>query len=242
VRLLSAQAVDQERKKDQADLAQKGLKMVEAVETVRKELNTLKVTKEQEKARIQADFEAFLASISQKQMALSNGLAREVEQLEARKQEALQPVQELKAILESQKSEYEALIANFEAQEATLKQKEQAVDQEFTKIALLQGEMDKERERFDYKLLELKAQENTIKDLSSKLQTNWQDFTETVQKSGEKLQSWEQDIAAHRKSITVLQEEMQKQRKDIELNRAKLVDLQSTIRAAFEEARSKNLL
>jgi hypothetical protein len=85
MRLLSAKQTEDERKKDQAELAKQHTQLLGLIEKERKELQAFKIEKERQKEMILADFNTFIQEISRKQMALANEIAA----LENRKKELI---------------------------------------------------------------------------------------------------------------------------------------------------------
>jgi len=83
MKLLSAKQIDDERRKDQAELAKQHSQILGLIEKERKELQAFKVEKEKQREMILADFNTFLQEISRKQMILTN----EIVTLENRKKE-----------------------------------------------------------------------------------------------------------------------------------------------------------
>jgi chromosome segregation ATPase len=238
MKLLSQTQVTQTKDEQLNSELEKGAKIAALVDSEKRELDRLRKGKVDEIEKLENDFAEFVLAIQAKKRTLE----AEVVPLEERKLKALEPIETLRVAMEAQKASFDALQANFEAQEAAVRQKETQLVGEMEAIAKIQKEMVSERERFDFKLLNLKAQENAIKDTSRQLQENWDEFIKANEQSQTKITDWQYRVEERQKAIGVLQGEIASQRTDIEANRTKLVDLQQTIKAAFDEARAANLL
>ena len=82
MRLLSPTQIKQTQNKQLEQQVEKQRKLASAIQTMEKELNDLKTSKEALKTKIEADFEHFVFNISRKQIALQN----EITVLERKKQ------------------------------------------------------------------------------------------------------------------------------------------------------------
>lgn len=217
-------------------------KVYEHINAAKKELSEFRISAELEKTLIRKNLDAFIEHTAKTHIAVSNGLAKEVADLEARKQDMLKPVAELKATLEAKQAEMDTLKVQYDYRERYLQEQARSVQEQLKKIQYVQHGIDKETDDLDYKLLELRAQETAVKEMAANIQSNWTSFLQTVSQSAYKLRTWEADIQANRKAIAVLYESIQQQQQQLAQDRTTLVDLQASIKAAFDEARSKHLL
>jgi len=238
MRLFSQKEITQTRKQQTDTSIARGLKIAKLVDEEEKKLQTLQEERETQARRINQEFTELFDSLNAKRTALES----EVGLLEERKIQALKPIDDLKKVLETRKAEFDSLQLTFDSQEQDLLNKEIRLARELTQLSTLRGQMAEERERFDLKLLGLKAQENSVREGFKTLQTQWSELTSSAETSTQLISNWEHELGQREQAFNILQSEIQTQKKDIELNRTRLIDLQGTITSAFQEAREKNLL
>jgi chromosome segregation ATPase len=238
MKLFSPKEVSGAKKQQTDNEIARGLKIEKLVSDEQRNLKTLQEQRELQTRQINQEFTDLFDRLNAKRTALE----KEIGGLEARKAEALKPIDDLKKALEARKAEFDSLQTTFDFQEQTLLDKETRLGKELDQLGNLRVQMAEERERFDLKLFGLKAQENAVNEGFQTLKSQWNDFTSYANASAQLISDWQRELGQREQAFNILQSEIQNQKKDIELNRTRLIDLQGTIQSAFAEAREKNLL
>lgn len=158
MKLLSADIVKTEKQKGDEELMERSKKLKEAAIAHAKELNEVRAKCDEEKAHLEQNLQEFKDAVALKKASL----AQEVATLEARKRDALQPIN-------AQRKDAEKALKAAQQAQAELEEDRSDIDR-------IRDVLSQERDSVSEREKALVAQDIALKEREAKLAEEWRDF------------------------------------------------------------------
>jgi hypothetical protein len=198
-------------------------------------VNDLRDIEKREKARISAEITQAQAEADLK----IGSLKTEVSGLEARRAQALKPVQEL--VNQAQEKLDKVLVreAACDEREKNLVERERSVVERAEQQIDLQEDLVERKEDLDSREKGIASEEARLKTSEEALAAKWTDFHETAYAKKTEIESRESAVLTAEKSNDVVRQSLDTQREDQDRRERELRDRYRTLEQAVEEFNKK---
>lgn len=236
MKVLAPRELDK-RKREQEDFrVQKAERLNDLVREQELALNLARDTDRKEREKLAKQFLSFTAEIGQRKSALES----EVKDLEARKQKALEPLDESLKEAKRKAEEVVQMQADLANQMVDIAREracvqEDAQTSERKRLDLQKQEKELTSEQFATATIKRRTEDN-----AKKLEEEMAFFSGWKERITTEMRSHSEDLARQRAEVEAVTKINEEQRIRNEADRIRLNDRQMTLAAAFEELKQKN--
>ncbi len=238
MRLLTKKQITNKKTEEQNEIVARGLRVTKYTNEAIRNLNIMKDRQEKEVNAIRTKAKIEIDSLLGKRDVLLD----EIEQLEKRQEQLMKPINNI--LLEAKKKKEEADI-RFQDIENT----EKLLDKKRELLTMEKSEVDYLRKEYETKLKKINKDEENIlirkhrlSDEEASLSRRKNEFKIYQDGQKEKIKRREEELSNQRSVVYATEEWCKNERIRLDKEQKHIVSQQEALKAAFKEAKSKNII